>query len=279
MNGLRTLRLILAAIFLVAAVGCLFIPGGFMPADGLAWHAQIVPSALGATLGATLFWIVMSFVAGRVYCSTVCPVGTLSDMATWLRRKTSGRPLTFSYRESRPFRLDKLTLRAWILILYVLSLVFGVVVVAYVIEPWNMMRNLASVFNPSATAGTWGQLGIGTAVGITAGIVAVGGVLVWSFFAGRRFCNTVCPIGTVLGATDGLQLFHIEIDPDKCINCMKCEDVCSSECVKVLSRHVDNGRCVRCFDCLGVCPNDAIRLQSNRNRRMTPMMRRAKNIN
>lgn len=247
-----------------------------MPADGLAWRVQIVPSALGATLGATLFWIVMSFVAGRIYCSTVCPIGTLSDLCTWIRRKTSKRPLTFSYRESRRSRPDRLTLRSWILILYILSLLFGILVVAYVIEPWNMMRNLASVFNPGITSATWGSLGIGAAVGIVAGVVTVGGVMVWSFFSGRRFCNTVCPIGTVLGATDGLQLYHIEIDPDKCINCMKCEDVCSSECVKVLSRHVDNGRCVRCFDCLSVCPNDAIRLQTNRNRRVTPMMRRAK---
>lgn len=273
MNGLRTLRIILAAIFLAASVGCLFIPGGFIPQNGLAWHVQIVPSALGATLGATLFWILMSFFAGRIYCSTVCPVGTISDLASLLRRKTSKNARPFSFREPVNLGWDRLSLSKQILILYILSLVCGILVVAFVIEPWNMMRNLASVVNPAATSSTWKTIGISSAAGMIAGVVTIGGIVIWSFFSGRKFCTTVCPIGTALGLTDGFQAFHIEIDPDKCINCMKCEDVCSAECVKVLSRHVDNGRCIRCFDCLNVCPNDAIRMQINRNRRATPMMK------
>lgn len=278
MNGLRTLRLILAAIFLTAAIGCLFIPGGFMPADGLAWRVQIVPTALGATLGATLFWIVVSFLAGRVYCSTVCPVGSLIDLVILLRRKISKKPLCFSYRRRRFSRWDARAIPNQILVLYLLSLVFGILVVGYVIEPWNMMRNLASAVNPAATASTWRTLGISSAVGVAAGVLTVGGVLVWGFFRGRRFCNAVCPIGTVLGATESMQLFHLEIDPDKCINCMKCEDVCPAECIKVVGRYVDNGRCVRCFDCIAVCPNDAIRLQANRNRPANPLLRRTKKV-
>lgn len=276
MNGLRTLRIILAVIFLAASVGALFIPGGFVPQNGLAWRVQIVPSALGATLGATLFWIVMSFIAGRIYCSTVCPIGTLSDLTLWLRRRVSKKPVVFSYKE--PIRLgwERLTLSTQILILYMLSLIFGLLVVCYVLEPWNMLRNLASVVNPEATSMTWGRLGIGSGIGVVAGIVSVGGMLVWSWFSGRLFCNTVCPIGCVLGATGNMQLFHIEIDPGKCINCMKCEEVCPAECVKVVSRYVDNHRCVRCFDCLQVCPNDAIRIQANRNRPATPLMKSVK---
>ncbi len=278
MNGLRTLRLILAAIFLVAALGCLFIPGSPLPQNGLAWRVQIVPTALGATLGATLFWIVVSFIAGRIYCSTVCPVGTLIDLSTWLRKKISRKPVLFSYRHRRFSRWSGRSLPNQIFVLYVLSLLFGILVVGFVIEPWNMLRNLASAVNPSVTATTWQALGISAGIGIAAGIVMIGLVLVWGFVGGRRFCNMVCPIGTALGATDGLQLYHIEIDPDRCINCMKCEDVCSAECVKVVGRYVDNGRCIRCFDCLSVCPNDAIRLQSNRNRPATPLLRRTDRV-
>lgn len=278
MNGLRTLRLILAAIFLAAAIGCLFVPGSPLPQNGLAWRVQIVPTALGTTLGATLFWFAMSFFAGRVYCSTVCPVGSLIDLATWLRRKTSGKAVNFSYRSPRHSIWDGRSVPNQILILYLLSLIFGILVVGFVIEPWNILRNLASAINPATTASTWQKLGISSAIGIISGVIMIFGILIWGFFGGRRYCNTICPIGTVLGKTGAIQIYHIEIDPDRCINCMKCEDICSSECVKVVGRYVDNSRCVRCFDCLSVCPNDAIRIQANHNRPANPLLRRTKSI-
>lgn len=278
MKGLRTLRLILAAIFLAAALGCLFIPGSPLPQNGLAWRVQIVPSALGATLGATIFWILMSFIVGRVYCSTVCPIGTLIDLSTRIRKKTSSKPHSFSFRNRHFSQWSGRSIPNRIFILYILSLLLGILVVGFVIEPWNMLRNLASAVNPSVTETTWQSLGISSVIGIIAGVITIGGVLIWGFFGGRRFCNMICPIGTALGATERLQIYHIEIDPNLCINCMKCEEVCSAECVKVVSRYVDNSRCVRCFDCLSVCPNDAIRLQTNRNRPSNPLLQRTKRI-
>ena len=136
------------------------------------------------------------------------------------------------------------------------------------------MRNIFGAFNPTAAQTAWLTLGVGMTSGIAAGIVSALLLIVCAVLTGRGFCTDVCPIGTVLGSIHDYTLFHIEIDPDKCVNCMKCEEVCRSQCVKVVGRHVDNSRCVRCFDCLDVCPNDAIRFQKNRNRRATPLVRK-----
>ncbi len=267
MKGLRTIRILLSVVFFLTSVAFLAFGHYASPLARLSERVQIIPSMLATTMGVTIVWIVISFFLGRVYCSTVCPIGTLQDAMIRLRRKIPRFNKPFSYQPPRQVRYH-------ILILYIVCLLVGVVAVEYWIEPWNIMRNICSVVNPDAVETTWLTLGIGAGAGIAAGIISAILLLVCSLFTGRGFCTVVCPLGTALGSFHNLTLYHIEIDPDKCINCMKCEEICKSQCVKVAGRIVDNSRCVRCFDCLNVCPNDAIRFQSNRNRRATPLFRK-----
>ena len=227
--------------------------------------SQIIPSAIQATFGATVAWIIATLLFGRIYCATACPLGTLQDLVIWSRRKLDPKH-TFRFEHPR---------KIWIVILlaYVGSLVAGIWVVAYVIEPWNIMRNAASAVRPADTETTWQAIGISVSVGFAAGIITLAAILASAWKWGRIFCTTVCPIGTALGCLHSQTLMHIAIDPDKCISCMACEDVCAAKCIKVTERLVDNSRCMRCFDCTAVCPNDAIRLQLNKGRnRQTPML-------
>lgn len=262
---MRKLRIILASVMLIASVLWLVLGAEVAHFAKISESFQIIPSAIHTCLGTTVFWIIATLLFGRVYCSTVCPVGTLQDAVVWIRRKSkTGK--NFRFRESRQ-------LRYVVLFAYLVSLVLGTVVVGFIIEPWNMMRNVASTVNPADTVMTWQSVGVSVGVGIAAGAIAIVAVLVWAWHSGRDFCNDVCPIGTMLGCVHQQALFHIAIDPDKCVSCMKCEDVCSSQCIKVANRFVDNSRCVKCFDCIDVCPNDAIRYQLNRERnRQTPLL-------
>lgn len=284
MKELRTIRIFLTIIFLVASIAYLFIGDGVNPMASAAQSVQIIPSALAMTLGATIVWIAATLIAGRIYCSSVCPVGGLQDSATWLRRKLfklnirkwrkcnplNGRLLfaPFRYRNGGRLRLP-------VLIIYIVCLLLGLLGIATIIEPWNMMRSAARLTNPEGAAAWKFLIFSGNVIfGGVFGMVVLVAVWVWALLCGRRFCNEVCPIGTVLAYTAERSMYHIEIDPDKCVNCLKCEDVCKSECIKVVSRYVDNSRCVRCFNCLKVCEEDAIRFQRNRNRRGNPLMQR-----
>lgn len=267
MKGLRTIRIVLAVLFFAASVAYFTVGTKAIPVAGVAERAQIIPSAIAVTMGATLFWIIVSFLLGRVYCSTVCPVGTYQDIFIRLRRKFARRRRHYRYRKARQTRYH-------VLALYVVCLIAGVAAVPYWIEPWNMMRNICSVANPSVAEATWLGLGVGMAVGVASGVVSAILIALCALMTGRGFCTDICPIGTALGCFHNFTLFHIEIDPDRCTGCMKCEEICRSQCVKVVGRYVDNSRCVRCFDCLAVCPNDSIRFQMNRNRRGTPLLRK-----
>lgn len=210
-------------------------------------------------------WIIATLLFGRIYCATVCPVGTLQDIVIWGRRKSS-RNKTFRFETGKK-------LRYVVLAAYLISLLAGIMAVCYVIEPWNIMRNAGSAVRPADTYMTWQSIGVSVGLGVASGLVMIIMILVWAWIAGRSFCTTVCPIGTALGCLHSQSLMHIAIDPDKCISCMKCEDICSAKCIKVSQRLVDNSRCIRCFDCTDVCPNDAIRFQLNKGRnRQTPIL-------
>lgn len=231
---------------------------------------QVIPSSVALCMGALLFWLCVTFFVGRLYCSTVCPIGTFSDLFMRLRREVGK---LFPRRFGLQFRFKKASRwRYQIMAIYFICLVIGIMAVPFVVEPWNIVRNAASIFDPDAVAGTWSVLGAGLLVGIVAGFVMLLLVAVWGFVCGRDYCNTVCPLGQAYALIDHFALLHIEFDPDKCISCMRCEEVCRSSCIKVSERLVDNSRCVRCFDCIAKCPTGAIRLQSTRNRAATPML-------
>lgn len=266
MKGLRLIRIILSVIFLALSVAFL-VTWPHLRSLYAVRQMQIIPSAIASSLGATIVWILITFIIGRVYCSSVCPVGTFQDFAIRLRGHIPGLRKPFSYRMANPFRYQ-------ILLIYIICTILGIGAVAFWFEPWSIMHNICGVFNPPSQQRFWHIFGISAATGMTAGVASALLLFTCALFTGRGFCTDVCPIGIALGAASDYSLLHIEIDPDKCINCMKCEEVCKSRCVKVVSRYVDNSRCVRCFDCLAVCPNDAIRLQANRNRRATPLVRK-----
>lgn len=268
MRQLRIFRIFTAILFFAASAAYLFIGPGVHPMAVISEKTQILLSAISITIGATLVWLLLSFLFGRVYCSTVCPIGSISDFFAKAGSRLPRRKRhAWGWKPRKPWA-------SHVLLIYILCLLLGLMIVPFVIEPWNIMRNIAATVRPDAVESSWINLGLGAGTGAAAGIFSFLLIAVWSAFAGRDFCNTVCPIGAALGALDNNTLFHIEIDPDRCTSCGRCEEVCPAHCVKVVSRVVDNSRCVRCFDCLAACDDDAIRFQINNNIRMTPLLRR-----
>lgn len=253
---------------MVASVAYLFIGPQVHPMAVISVKSQIIPSLLAVTIGVTAIWLLLTFLFGRIYCSTVCPIGTLLDIFIPLRRKIP--------RLNRPFRYKPPFSWRWhIPVIYAVCLIVPVIVVPAILEPWNIMRNMASTVNPSAANGVWTSFGAGAVTGVVAGILSFILLAIAALFTGRDFCNSVCPVGAGLSLFNDKTLYHIEIDPDRCTNCMECEYVCKASCIKMAGRYVDNSRCVRCFDCLAVCPEDAIRYQINRNlRHNTPLLKK-----
>jgi ferredoxin len=87
---------------------------------------------------------------------------------------------------------------------------------------------------------------------------------------GRTYCNTVCPVGTVLSFVSRFSLFKIHFDADKCKNCSLCTKNCKSACIDYKNHSVDYTRCVVCGNCIESCKFGALNYAlSNRSNRST----------
>lgn len=271
MRQLRVIRIILAAFFLTSAIAFLVVGNVGNPMARISITSQIAQTSIGASLGASLIWLLMTLLFGRIYCSTVCPIGTLTDIFSFIARKTIRKGVRYSWKPAKKFSLH-------LMIVTVVCAIAGVTVVVFLLEPWNMMTNIASLFNIHAADDTWLSLAVGASTGVVAaivsGAVSLAVVIAYAAITGRSFCTDICPLGTALSLLNDYNIYHIEIDPDRCTYCGRCEDVCPSHCIKVVSRYVDNSRCVRCFDCLAACRDNAIHYQANRNKRATPLLQK-----
>lgn len=81
-------------------------------------------------------------------------------------------------------------------------------------------------------------------------------VLAWR--GGRTYCNTICPVGTVLGFLSKFSLLKPVIDTGKCNNCGLCARNCKASCINSKEHKIDYSRCVACMDCIGKCKQGAI---------------------
>ena len=86
-------------------------------------------------------------------------------------------------------------------------------------------------------------------------------VLAWR--NGRTYCNTICPVGTVLSFLSRFSWMKIQFDADKCKNCSLCTKNCKAACIDFKNHQVDYSRCVVCGDCIESCKFGALGYSSS----------------
>lgn len=246
-------------------------------------HIQIVPAAVALSAGVILAWLAVTVVFGRIYCSTACPMGAFQDLVARIGRIGRRRLYRYSLPRNRTRRIT-LGVFAGLLIVGASALASLIDpysawtrICVYVIKPlYGWTVNLLSMAGESA--GLWAiavvKVGIVAALGAAIAAATLVAVAWVALRRGRTVCNTVCPVGTLLGEISRYAVLHIDIDTDRCVQCRKCEHNCKSGCIDLTDHVVDMSRCVVCFDCLPVCPNDAISYTARRKQLSIPMMQR-----
>ena len=271
---LRKIRLTLATIFF-ALITLLFLDFTGTLHGWFGWMAKIqfLPALLALNVGVVLLLILLTLMFGRVYCSVICPLGVFQDVLAWFgRRPKKRKKLPYSYSPAISW------LRYGVLGLFVIALVAGAGSLAALLAPYSAYGRIAgNLFQP---LWQWGNNLLAyiaeradsyafyeTEVwlkSLPTFIIAVVTFVVLAVLAGRNgrtYCNTICPVGTVLGFLSRYSLFRIVIDTEKCNNCSVCARNCKAACINSKEHKIDASRCVACMDCIDKCKHGAISYQ------------------
>lgn len=265
---LRKIRITLGSVMFIG-LSLLFLDFTGTLHQWLSWMAKV--QALEAVLALNVAVIaglaVLTFLFGRIYCSIICPLGVMQDVFGWLGKKSKKNRYTFS-KEYK-------WLRYGLLAIFIAGCLAGVGTIIELLAPYsafgrictmllqplwmlgnNALASIAEHYESYAFYGVdvWMKsLPVFFIALLTLIIIAI---LAWR--NGRTYCNTICPVGTVLSFISRFSLLKIHFDEDKCKNCSLCTKNCKAACIDFKNHKVDYSRCVVCGDCIKSCKFGAL---------------------
>lgn len=249
MNPYKPIRAVRIAVSLLSAA---LIVASLLA--GQMWLLSRMQFGIALVAGAGMWvavWVAVTALFGRIYCSTLCPLGTTMDLVRWLRP----RRRRYSYHPASN------RLRYTLMVFCLVAAALGMGVVVALLEPYSIFARSVNLAGRSLLAS-----GI-----IVITLAAVGAM---AYRRGRLWCNTVCPVGSMLSLISRWSTYHVDINTDLCVQCGRCTAVCPAECIDLKDHVVDSSRCVVCMDCLTDCPNNAITYRRGRHQLVLPMMQR-----
>lgn len=264
---LKKIRITLATIFFVG-ITLLFLDFTGTLHHWLGWMAkvQFLPAVLALNVVIILVLLALTLIFGRIYCSVICPLGIFQDVIARLRRKKN----KYSYSKAISW------LRYTMLGIMVVAIVAGIGSVVQLLAPYSAYGRIATmIFQPIWKFGNnllasvaeridsyafyrtevlVPAMGVVLVVAVATALLV--GILAWR--NGRTYCNTICPVGTVLSFFARFSWFKIRFDEEKCRNCSLCNKNCKAACIDFKTRTVDYSRCVVCGNCIDKCKFGAL---------------------
>ena len=191
-----------------------------------------------ALLGAVIVLAFYVLVGGRTYCSWVCPINPITDLAHWLRARLGLKGGVQFTRRARYWLLAMTLAVAWIT---------GSVA-------WELVNPVSMVFRGLV-------FGLGFAWTV---ILAV--FLFDLFVSNRGWCGHLCPVGAFYGLLGTASLVRISAKRrSACDDCMDCFAVCPEpQVINPALKGADKGvspvirfsACTNCGRCIDVCAKD-----------------------
>lgn len=267
---LHKIRIVLAVLF-YTAITLLFLDFTGTIERYFGWMAKIqfLPALLAVNVGVIVGLLCLTFVFGRIYCSVICPMGVMQDIIAFFGKKSKKN--RYSYSPARKW------LRVIVLVVFLATILLpGVSIAAHLIAPYSAYgRIAANLLQPiyllcnnalASIAEHYGSYAFYSVdiwlKSLTSLIIAivtlvVVGILAWR--NGRTWCNTICPVGTLLSFFAKYSIFKPIIDADKCNKCGLCARNCKAACINHKEHTIDYSRCVDCFNCIDKCHQKAIK--------------------
>ena len=260
---LRKFRITLAAIMMLM-VTLLFLDVSGSLHHFLGWTARIqfLPALLALNVVVIVALVVLTLICGRIYCSVICPLGIFQDIVSWIHGRSKKNRFTASP--------EKRWLRYGVLALFIIAFAAGVHSLVALLAPYssygrmvtnlllpvyqwgnNLLASMAERVDSYAFYGVdvWIKSLPTFIIALATFVIIV--VLAWR--GGRTYCNTICPVGTILAQLARFSWLKVYFDADKCKSCSLCTKNCKASCIDFKTHRVDYTRCVTCGNCLEKC--------------------------
>jgi len=254
----------------------------FFQLDPLIWITSLISGhqwikGFGWALGI----VALTFFFGRIFCSFICPLGTIHHMASYIRpalkkqRMVSANQKHFSQR-----------FKYFLLILFLMSALLGLNLTGLLDPISFFFRSLALAVFPGVGTGIKELLDLAAQSNIKilnyisyTGEVLISPVFGYGYkafksawFIGilflsilflnrirpRFWCRTLCPLGALLGIFARFSILRLEKDPEKCTNCNLCHLSCQGAASPMPGQEWEATECMLCFNCFNSCPENAI---------------------
>lgn len=265
---LRNVRVTLAVVFFTLITWLLLDFTGTAH-HWLGWMAKIqfLPAVLALNVVVIAILVALTLIFGRIYCSVICPLGVMQDIVARLHTWRKKNRYTYS---------PALTWLRWAMVaVMVIAIVAGIGAIAALLAPYSTYgRIVANLLQPvylwinnglAAIAEHYEsyafydrEVWLRSLPTFVIATVTFAVIVVLAWRGGRTWCNTICPVGTVLGYLSKFSWLKIRFDEDKCKSCSLCTKNCKASCIDFTNHTVDYTRCVTCGDCLTKCKFDAL---------------------
>lgn len=251
-NIFRLIRIVLAAIFFVAAWGAVwFFPRFtdlFITQAGSSFLAVLSQASVGA-VAAVFSILAATLLCGRIYCSILCPLGIMQDAVSIFPRKR--RYNNWTGKVKYP-----------VLLFCIVLAITGFLLPLTLLLP---SANFVQIVNYGFREAVHRAIpGTGTSNPAMVSMITAWGIflvlVILVRWKGRIYCNTLCPVGTILGFAARFSLFKVRIDETKCISCGSCERACKAGCIDAKRKKVNHEDCVMCMNCLSECKLNALKI-------------------
>jgi len=209
--------------------------------DPYAVAQMLVAGAMLATdllIGTAIVVLFYMLIGGRAFCSWVCPINMVTDLANFTREKIGMNKLTgVKQPASRKIRY-------WVIALsLIISAIMGVTAFEF-ISPISMVHR-------------------GLVFGLGFGWAAMLVIFLFDLFVLKNgWCGHICPLGGFYSILGKYSLIRVHHDAEKCTGCMDCKVVCpENQVLSMINKEslpVLSGECTNCARCIEVCNDDAL---------------------
>ena len=266
---LRRIRITLAAVMMIG-ITWLFLDFTGTAHHWLSWMAkvQLLEAILAGSAVVVVLLTVLTVVFGRIYCSVICPLGIMQDIFGWLGKRAKKNRYTYSK--------ERKWLRYPVLVLFIAAHAAGLAVVVQLLAPYSAFGRIATnLLQPVYVTGNnvlaaiaehydsyafyHSDVWLRSAASLAIAAITLLALAILAWRNGRTWCNTICPVGTLLSLLSRFSFLKIRFDADKCRNCSLCSKNCKAACIDYKTHTVDASRCVVCGDCIDSCKFGALK--------------------